>query len=52
MLNIKQKVLHLVKEARFNDLDSENVKELLTPHSEEFMIEKIFQLDAHHQFES
>lgn len=30
MFNIKQKVLHFAKEARFNEVDRENVKELLT----------------------
>jgi len=47
MLNIKQKVLHFAKEARFNDV-VKMLKELLATHSEEFMMEKIFQLDAHH----
>lgn len=43
MLNIKQKVLHFAREPRYNEVDSENVKELLTTYSEEFLIEKIFQ---------
>lgn len=50
MLTVKQEVLQLAKDVRFNEVDNENVKELQTSQSEEFMIHKYLILNLQQKF--